>query len=127
MTKTHYDQPEDNMLHKLSFEDALKALKLHPDCIDTVQITEQFLSEMEEGLEGRKSSLLMIPSYMSAQGKIVPEEPVAVLDAGGTNLRVASMKFSKEGEPQLLDLKRLKMPGTESRISSKEMFAQLNR
>ena len=124
MTKTHYDQPEDNMLHKLSFEDALKALKLHPDCIDTAQITEQFLSEMEEGLEGRESSLLMIPSYMSAQGKIVPEEPVAVLDAGGTNLRVASMKFSKEGEPQLLDLKRLKMPGTESRISSKEMFAQ---
>ena len=112
------------MLKKLFFEDALRALKLHPDCVNTQELVELFLSEMKAGLNREESSLLMIPSYMSAEGKIVAGEPVAVLDAGGTNLRVASMQFDEDGNPELLALKRLKMPGTEGRITAKEMFAQ---
>ena len=79
------------MLKKLDFTDALKVLKLHPDCIDTEELINKFVDEMEAGLDGKESSLLMIPSYMSAEGTIIYNEPVAVLDAGGTNLRVASI------------------------------------
>ena len=112
------------MLKKLSFEEVLKVLKLHPDCVDTKDLVHKFLDEMEAGLNGEESSLLMIPSYMSAEGSITYNEPVAVLDAGGTNLRVASILFHSDGSPEILELKRLKMPGTESRITAKEMFAQ---
>ncbi|MDO5137130.1 MAG: hypothetical protein Q4D71_01610 [Oscillospiraceae bacterium] len=112
------------MLTKLSFEEALKALKLHPDCIDTEELVNVFLDEMTAGLDGKESSLLMIPSYMSAEGSITYDEPVAVLDAGGTNLRVASILFHEDGSPEILDLKRLKMPGTHGRITAKEMFAE---
>ena len=112
------------MLKKLDFTDALRALKLHPDCVDTEELANKFVSEMEAGLDGKESSLLMIPSYMSAEGSIVYDEPVAVLDAGGTNLRVASIQFHEDGSPEILDLKRLKMPGTEGHITAKEMFAQ---
>lgn len=112
------------MLKKLNFTDALRALKLHPDCIDTEELVNKFVDEMKAGLDGKESSLLMIPSYMSAEGSIVYNEPVAVLDAGGTNLRVASIQFNEDGNPEILDLKRLKMPGTEGRITAKEMFSQ---
>ena len=112
------------MLTKLSFEEALKSLKLHPDCIDTEKLVDVFLDEMTAGLDGKESSLLMIPCYMSAEGSIAYNEPVAVLDAGGTNLRVASILFHEDGSPEILDLKRLKMPGTEGRIDAKEMFAR---
>lgn len=112
------------MLKKLDFEDALRALKLHPDCVDTGELVSRFVGEMVAGLNGEESSLLMIPSYMSADGEMVYDEPVAVLDAGGTNLRVASILFHRNGEPEILELRRLKMPGTEGRITAGEMFAQ---
>lgn len=112
------------MLTKLTLEESLKAKLLHPDCVETGKQIRLFLEEMEKGLRGEPSSLMMIPSYLTAEGSIIPEEPVALLDAGGTNLRVASVQFDSLGNAEVLKLNRLKMPGTEGRITAKEMFAR---
>ena len=112
------------MLKKMTLEEALKAKQLHPDCVDTGALAAKFVEEMEAGLRGDPSCLMMIPSYLTARGKIRPGEPVAMLDAGGTNLRVASVQFDEQGNAQVLKLARLKMPGTTGRITAKEMFAR---
>ncbi|TNF42243.1 MAG: hexokinase, partial [Bacteroidetes bacterium] len=65
----------------------LKAHKLQSSELDMKSITDDFISEMRNGLEGKAGSLQMIPTYLGAEGKIKPNEPVVAIDAGGTNFR----------------------------------------
>ena len=71
----------------------LKAHKLLAAELDLKTLTDDFVSEMTNGLEGKNGSLLMIPTYISADGKIKPNEPVVAIDAGGTNFRAVKMSF----------------------------------
>ena len=57
------------------------------DEIDRQGMISTFLSEMEKGLKGEESSLMMIPTYVGVNGKIPEGAKAAVLDAGGTNFR----------------------------------------
>ncbi len=53
-----------------------------------------FTYEMIKGLEGRESSLRMIPTYIEAENDFLTDVPVLAIDAGGTNFRAALIRFS---------------------------------
>lgn len=53
----------------------LKAHKLQSSQIDMKTMTDDFIAEMKNGLEGKAGSLQMIPTYLGAEGKIKPNEP----------------------------------------------------
>lgn len=55
--------------------------------INRQQLVARLLEEMEKGLKGEASSLMMIPTYLTADGKVPEGVSVSVLDAGGTNFR----------------------------------------
>ena len=48
---------------------------------------EKFLDEMQKGLNGEESSLLMIPTYISMDSEIPVNEPVIVIEIGRASCR----------------------------------------
>ena len=78
--------------------------------------------EMERGLAGLGGSLPMIPTYLSGEGRIPRDTPVAVIDAGGTNYRCGLVYFSEDGY-RVEALKKWKMPGIERPASWEEFIS----
>ena len=74
-------------------EDFLEANGFVSKQLDRSALVATFLKEMEAGLKGEPSSLAMIPTYVSPSGDLKRDTPVAVLDAGGTNLRAGTVSF----------------------------------
>jgi hexokinase len=82
--------------------------------VDTHALLAEFDRQMDAGLDGRApASLAMIPSYVSMQRAVPVGTPVLVLDAGGTNLRVAVVWFDERGTARIEDFQKYRMPGTE--------------
>ncbi|MBR1609643.1 MAG: hexokinase [Kiritimatiellae bacterium] len=90
--------------------------------VDAAALLAEFDRQMEDGLAGRPSSLQMIPSYLDASRAVPAETPVAVLDAGGTNLRVAVVWFDKSGKARIEDFEKHRMPGTDGRVLGADEF-----
>lgn len=81
----------------------------------------EFLRQMRAGLAGEPSSLLMIPTYIS--GSVQPGgKRVLALDAGGTNFRVAVVRFDEDGAASVERVKKQPMPGTQGRLTRDELF-----
>ena len=90
--------------------------------LDFSTLLAEFDRQMTAGLGGKPSSLAMIPSFVSL-GKTVPSNtPIIVLDAGGTNLRVAVVHFNEAGEARFDDKEKFAMPGTTGETLSEETF-----
>ena len=83
-----------------------------------------FMDEMDAGLAGTTSSLPMIPTYLGAGNTEPYTKPILVIDAGGTNLRAASVRFTETGL-EVLDIVKRKMPGREGAISAAQLFSEL--
>lgn len=81
-----------------------------------------FLDEMQRGLSGQESSLAMLPTYIETDREVPRNTPVIVMDAGGTNFRVATVRFQDEGEPQISDFRVFPMPGTKEEVSRDRFF-----
>lgn len=90
--------------------------------IDMDQSVKVFLSEMQMGLESSDSSLHMIPTYLNSEGDIPYNTPVIVLDAGGTNFRVAQVKISSAGELVIEKFRKFPMPGSQGFIGKDKFF-----
>lgn len=103
----------------------LKAHKLSAVELDLKSLTDDFISEMKNGLEGKEGSLLMIPTYISADGQIKPNQPVVAIDAGGTNFRAVKMSFDNKMNLVTENLQQRKMPAIDEELSNKEFFATL--
>lgn len=103
----------------------LKAHKLSAAELDMKSLTDDFISEMKKGLKGKDGSLIMIPTYISADGKIKPNQPVVAIDAGGTNFRVVKMSFDNDLNLVTENLQQRKMPAIDEELSNKEFFATL--
>ncbi len=87
---------------------------------------DAFDLEIERALRGEKSSLQMLPSSLSASGRIRADEPVLVVDAGGTNLRVGAVTIPSDGSvPRFEHVVRLPMPGTRGRVSADEFHGAI--
>ena len=92
--------------------------------LDRTQLVAAFNREMEEGLAGRPSSLKMLPSYVSPEGELQRDVPVTVLDAGGTNLRGATVEFPTGSDVARIEHKEKgEMPGATAYVSPDDFYA----
>ncbi|GAB1454456.1 hexokinase [Draconibacterium sp.] len=103
----------------------LKAHKVLAAELDLQSLTDDFISEMEKGLAGKAGSLLMLPTYLGAEGTIKPNQPVVAIDAGGTNFRAVKMYFDDKLNLVTENLQQRKMPAIDEELSNKEFFATL--
>jgi hexokinase len=94
----------------------------HYDCINPDTLVKEVLIEMERGLEGRSSSLPMIPSYITPIANIPSGKTVLALDAGGTNLRVSLISFNENGEAISQGTNKSPMPGTNGQVNAQQFF-----
>ena len=85
------------------------------------EMISSFLSEMELGLYGKQSSLAMLSTYISPK-KNENDTKIAFIDAGGTNLRTGLAFLKSDGTISLDLVKKQKMPGRKSQISSNEFY-----
>lgn len=106
--------------------DFLRRNALEPGREDFHRWVEDFRKEMAKGLAGAESSLRMIPTYLSAEEPPRRGEPVIVLDAGGTNLRLALMEFGPRG-PEAVYFQTVPMLGTQGRLSLDQFYDGLAR
>ena len=83
---------------------------MNPAGIEPLRCVEPMLRDMWQGLRGQKSSMAMIPTYLSNDGNVVPGSSAVVIDAGGTNFRTALLTFTESGY-SVDGLKKQPMPG----------------
>ncbi len=88
------------------------------DEIDRDRLLGDFISEMEKGLKGEASSLMMIPTFVGVNGKIPEGSKAAVLDAGGTNFRSAIVSIP----PKIEDRENQPMPGTKGPVDEETFY-----
>jgi len=93
--------------------------------IDMEACCEIFIQEMQAGLAGKDSSLAMIPTYIEVGRDIPAGKSVIVLDAGGTNFRVATVYFDELGKPVIENFVQKPMPGLDKEASKEEFFATI--
>ena len=94
----------------------------HYDGLEPMSLVREMLIDMERGLEGKSSSLPMIPSYITPSSKAQPGKIVLALDAGGTNLRASLVHFDGEGKAVADETVKHFMPGTKGRVSETQFF-----
>ncbi len=104
-------------------EEFLEANGFVSSQLDRTALISTFLKEMEAGLKGAPSSLAMIPTYVSPAGELKRDTPVAVLDAGGTNLRGGTVSFpSGSTEAKIEHLEKGAMPGTSAYVAPDDFY-----
>lgn len=103
----------------------LKKYELESATLDPERTLTDFQIEMEKGLAGKTSSLAMIPTYITVGEAVPAGKPVVVIDAGGTNLRIATVVFESSGEARIEQLDTFMMPGIDEELSKDAFFSQL--
>lgn len=93
--------------------------------ISIPETCEVFLSEMDKGLAGKKSSLAMLPTYLEIERELPRDKPVIVMDAGGTNFRVATVTFTRAGVAKIGNFKVFPMPGIAAEVGKDEFFGTM--
>ncbi|MBI4978993.1 MAG: hexokinase [Spirochaetes bacterium] len=111
-------------------KNAIRFLSKHGAYFGDISIkkwSDTFQAEMSRGLAGKKSSLKMIPTYIEADAEhdIPKDKKVVVLDAGGTNFRVATLHFSADSKPVVERFTTHRMPGTERELSKQEFYTAM--
>lgn len=106
-------------------KDFLKAHKMTAEDFSMKELVSDFLSEMEKGLSGKESSLLMLPTYIQADGEVRANQPVVAIDAGGTNFRAAKVYFDSNLKLITENIQKGKMPGVEEELSKETFFNTL--
>lgn len=103
----------------------IKKHRLEYDSIVLEKEIGPYLEEMKRGLSGQPSSLLMVPTYISAGHAVTRNQKVVCVDAGGTNLRVTTAYIDSEGNFQAERIARHVMPGVDEALSGNEFFDAL--
>ena len=98
---------------------------MHHAEIDMEKTCRTFLQEMGRGLAGRKSSLAMLPTYLDIERKIPRNKPVIVMDAGGTNFRVATVVFTPACTAVVENFRLFQMPGIKKEVGKDEFFGTM--
>ncbi len=106
---------------KRKIENFMEKYGMQAADVDMEENCRIFINEMENGLEG-SGSLLMIPTYIGMDKELPLMEPVIAVDAGGTNFRVAVIHFDENKKPVTEDFMLYSMPGTNGEISKQEFF-----
>lgn len=96
------------------------------DNIDSDDVINAFLSEMHVGLNGARSSLAMLPTYLYDCGGAARSEKYIVIDAGGTNFRSA-LGYYDGNKAVFEDERTVKMPASDARLSADEFYTAIAR
>ena len=88
------------------------------DDINRQALIAAFIDEMEKGLRGEPSSLMMVPTYVGINGKVPPGATAAVLDAGGTNFRGGIVSVP----PKVAEKQNRPMPGTKGEVDEETFY-----
>ena len=104
--------------------DFIRRFRLSAEEINGMQCVEALMEDMRLGLQG-KGNIPMNLSYLSLDTKVQPDVPICIMDAGGTNLRIASACFDRAGECVITGLTKVPMLGMEREISSEEFYGNL--
>ena len=110
---------------KNKVRDFLQQNGMDPADISIDQTCQVFLEEMDKSLAGKKSSLAMLPTYIETERQIPRNKPVIVMDAGGTNFRVATIAFGNDGKANMEDFRLFKMPGSGGEVGREEFFGTM--
>jgi hexokinase len=94
----------------------------HYDICDPATLIRDVHTDMERGLRGQSSSLAMIPAYISPAARVPPGKTVIALDAGGTNLRAALVRFDENGKAAAEGTEKAPMPGTRGPVKAEAFF-----
>jgi len=89
------------------------------------EFCDVFRGEMRAGLAGPDISLAMIPTYIEVGREIPKDRRVIVLDAGGTNFRVAAVHFDRAGKPVIENFIQKPMPGLDREVGKEEFFTTI--
>jgi hexokinase len=100
----------------------LKEHKMAASELSMEELVNDFLQEMKKGLDGKDSSLLMLPTYIEAEGEVKANVPVVAIDAGGTNFRAAKVYFDENMELKTENIQLNKMPAVDEELSKNEFF-----
>lgn len=94
---------------------------LRLDAHDQDEAINEISRAMENALNRQPSSIPMLPTYLPASGQIEENKPVIVLDAGGTNLRVALVTIRNQ---EIVEecFATYPMPGTHGALRKEEFF-----
>ncbi len=103
----------------------LRSQDMYHGDIKIEETCDAFLGEMDKGLVGKKSSLAMLPTYIGTGRELPRDRPVIVMDAGGTNFRVATVTFRQIGTPEISDFQVFPMPGITAQVSKDEFFGTM--
>lgn len=95
-----------------------------PEQIPGKESLDALLAAMEEGLSGG-GNIPMLPSFLRPE--VIPPrgKRCCVLDAGGTNLRIAQARFDELGRCRILDQHRGPMPGSQGAVTGEAFFSGL--
>lgn len=102
--------------------DFLKKYRMDIEDVDIDRNVRVFLNDMENGLAGSDSSLAMIPTYLQTEAEVPANETVIVMDAGGTNFRVATIQFDSDRKADIKNFELYSMPGVDREVSKDEFF-----
>lgn len=106
-------------------DEFLRRHGMHYDSINMQTETEAYLNQMKDGLAGLPSSLMMIPTFITIADEIPCDKEVIVMDAGGTNFRIAVVRRAKDGSMAISNFSKHPMPGTQGRISVEDFFERI--
>ena len=110
----------------LKTDDFLFRYGLHPDSISSEAFIKAFISEMKAGLSGNMSSLMMLPTYLPAAIRPFEGASVVAVDIGGTNLKIASLRF-ENGQFEILKSVVSPVPGLTEELTADEFFTEVAR
>ncbi len=93
--------------------------------LDFVALSKNMLSDMRNGLCGKKADEDMILTHIDPTEICVCEKSVIVLDAGGTNFRSCVVSFDSTGKATISDFEKTAMPGTSGALSKSAFFSKI--
>jgi hexokinase len=99
--------------------------ELNIEAIDLEKEIKLFIDEMIKGLEGKESTLPMLPTFIKGDFALILNKKVVVIDAGGTNLRTCLVEFKTDLEPKISSFSKSKMIGFDKEVSSEQFFSEL--
>lgn len=110
---------------KRRVQDFLIQYQMDAGRLDMEEYSQGFRAQMRRGLEGGPSSLSMLPTYLEVGREVPRNRKVIVLDAGGTNFRVATVYFDAAQNPVIENFKKFPMPGVGREVDKEEFFGTL--
>lgn len=99
----------------------LRALELAPPCVDMEETARAFAAEMDRGLSGAPSSLMMLKTYLGAPRRDALSGRAAAIDIGGTHMR-AVLAEVREGRAALKRQAKAFVPGLEGPVAKDAFF-----